>query len=59
MKKGKMHISQIPRAVHFVSMMSNAIPVKFVYWGQADAFSESGMGIFRVHRVIKVWDGEQ
>ncbi len=55
MKKGKMHISHIQGAVAFVSMMYKAIPVKSVCWGQADAYPKAGMGISKVHRLIKAW----
>lgn len=51
-KKCKMHISHIQGAA---AMMYKAIPVKSVCWGRADAFSEVGMGISKVHHLIKAW----
>lgn len=50
-----MHISHIQGVVGFVSMMYKAIPVESVCWGQADAFSDTGMGFFKVHYLIKAW----
>ena len=48
-----MHISHIQGAVAFASMMYKAIPVKSVCRGQTDAFSETGMGFFKVRHLIK------
>lgn len=51
-----MHISHIQGAVASVSGIYKAIPVQSVCWGQADAFSEAGVGISKVHhRSMGYW----
>lgn len=39
----------------FREQWHKSIPVKSVHWGQAEALSEAGMGISKVHHLIKAW----